>query len=124
MIAPGSHHAGEISRRDAFLKTKSGKSSGIAVPIQPATTQRMTSAEQTVLDTLLDLEAKVATIKTAQPKPNLMPIFDQLDALTRALPSSTHPDLLHYLHKRSYQKARLFLQGRDAENAEGNCGHV
>lgn len=84
----------------------------------------MTSAEQTVLETLLDLEAKVATLKTAQPKPNLLPIFERLQALTRALPASTHPDLLHYLHKQSYQKARLFLQGRDAENAQGNCGHV
>ncbi len=33
-------------------------------------------------------------------------------------------EILHYLHKRSYEKARFWLQGRDAENAQGNCGHV
>ena len=32
--------------------------------------------------------------------------------------------LLHYLHKRSYQKARLYLEGRDAENQAGQCGHI
>jgi hypothetical protein len=31
---------------------------------------------------------------------------------------------LHYLRKKSYEKARLWLEGRDAENARGNCGHV
>jgi hypothetical protein len=47
-----------------------------------------------------------------------------LTELTRALPAGTSPDLLHYLHKRSYEKARLWLQGRDAENVDGPCGHV
>jgi len=32
--------------------------------------------------------------------------------------------LLHYLQKKSYEKARLYLQGRDAENQLGNCRHV
>jgi len=36
----------------------------------------------------------------------------------------TDPQLLHYLQKKSYEKARLFLQGRDAENVQGSCGHV
>jgi len=31
---------------------------------------------------------------------------------------------LHYLHKKSYEKARLWLEGREAENKAGNCGHV
>jgi len=30
--------------------------------------------------------------------------------------------LLHYLHRKSYEKARLFLEGRGAENAAGSCG--
>jgi hypothetical protein len=33
-----------------------------------------------------------------------------------------HPQLRHYLHQKSYRKAHLFLQDRDAENARGNCG--
>lgn len=84
----------------------------------------MTETEKSILETLLELEAQVEAMRTAVPKPNLLPTFARLDALTHSLPSSTDPTLLHYLHKRSYQKARLFLQGRDAENAEGNCGHV
>jgi len=47
-----------------------------------------------------------------------------LDELTRKLPPNADPGLLHYLHKKSYEKARLFLEGRDAENQLGNCRHV
>ncbi len=61
---------------------------------------------------------------SANPKPDLRPMFARLDALTLQLPKSADPDLLHYLHKKSYQKARLFLEGRDAENQAGNCGHI
>ena len=84
----------------------------------------MTDTEQTILDGLLELEEKIASMATADPKPNLLPLFDQLDNLTRELPKDANSDLLHYLHKKSYQKARLFLQGREVENQAGNCGHV
>jgi hypothetical protein len=33
-----------------------------------------------------------------------------LDHLTRELPKNTPPDLLHYLHRKSYGKAREFLE--------------
>jgi hypothetical protein len=84
----------------------------------------MTNFEKKTLAVLLELEATVKTMATANPKPSLQPLFARLDDLTRLLPRNTHPELLHYLRQKSYQKARLFLQGRDAENAEGNCGHV
>ncbi len=85
----------------------------------------MTEKEQNVLDALLELERTIEAMAHAQPKPSLLPLFARLDALTRSLPPTTDPTLLHYLHKKSYQKARLFLQGREAENARGNChGHV
>jgi hypothetical protein len=83
-----------------------------------------TPAEKEILATLLHLEAAVKSMPTANPKPNLLPIFARLDELTHQLPRSTDPSLLHYLHKKSYEKARLFLQGRDAENQLGNCHHV
>ena len=44
--------------------------------------------------------------------------------LAKQLPHDTKPVLLHYLHKKSYKKARLFLQGHDAENKVGNCQHT
>ena len=84
----------------------------------------MTQPEQYILDALLDLEAAVNSLPTANPKPNLQTHFARLDELTRQLPPQTDPNLLHYLHKKSYEKARLFLQGREVENQRGNCRHV
>jgi len=83
----------------------------------------MNAAEQAVLDQLLALDSAVAGMRTASAKPDLRPILAGLDVAIGRLPSGTAPELLHYLHKRSHEKARLFLQGRDAENAAGNCGH-
>ncbi len=81
-------------------------------------------AEKEILAALLQLEAAVKSMPAANPKPNLLPLFARLDELTHQLPRATDPSLLHYLHKKSYEKARLFLQGRDAENQLGNCRHV
>ncbi|HEV2693629.1 MAG TPA: hypothetical protein VG347_12120 [Verrucomicrobiae bacterium] len=80
--------------------------------------------EKEILTALIQLEAAVKSMPTADPKPNLMPLFAHLDELTHSLPRNTDPSLLHYMHKKSYEKARLFLQGRDAENQLGNCRHV
>ena len=83
-----------------------------------------TPVEQQILAALTQLDATVKSMATANPKPSLLPLFAQIDELTRQLPRDTDPTLLHYLHKKSYEKARLFLQGRDAENQVGNCRHV
>jgi hypothetical protein len=82
------------------------------------------SVEKELLLTLTRLADTVQALPTANPKPSLLPIFSRLDELTRQLPANADPSLLHYLHKKSYEKARLFLQGRDAENQAGNCRHV
>ena len=87
----------------------------------------MTTLESEILQTLIDLEACATSAGPAVPgasRPSVLPIVRRLTELTGALPPGTSPDLLHYLHKRSYEKARLWLQGRDDENAAGNCGHV
>lgn len=80
--------------------------------------------QKNLLDALIELENTVKAMPTANPKPSLMPIFKRLDDLTKQMPGDTDPALLHYLHKKSYEKARLYLQGRDAENQAGNCRHV
>ena len=80
----------------------------------------ITETDQAILDTLLELETAVAQVN-AEPKPDLVELFGLLDALTTQLPRGTSPDLLHYMHKKSYQKARLFLQGQDP--AQGDCPH-
>jgi len=84
----------------------------------------MTDLERNIHGALVELEETIATMRTANPKPDLMPIFSRIEDLTQQLPSSTPRDLLHYLQKKSYQKARLFLEGRDKENQSGSCGHV
>ena len=84
----------------------------------------MTPVETHLLAALVQLDATVKSMATAKPKPNLLPLFTRLDELTLQLPRDTDPALLHYLHKKSYEKARFYLQGRDAENQLGNCRHV
>jgi hypothetical protein len=54
--------------------------------------------------------------------PDLLAIFAKLDALEGEIDSSYSPQLRHYLHQKSYRKAYLYLQDRDAENLRGNCG--
>jgi hypothetical protein len=80
--------------------------------------------EKSLLVALGELDAAVKSMPTANPKPDLLPIFARIDELAKQLPSGTDPALVHYLQKRSYEKARLYLQGRDAENQAGNCRHV
>jgi hypothetical protein len=82
------------------------------------------SLEKSLLDALVELDNAVKSMSAANPKPNLLPIFSRLDELTKQLPRDADPTLLHYLHKKSYEKARLWLQDRDAENQVGNCRHV
>ena len=80
----------------------------------------MTETEHAILKKLNELDVAAKSLPRANPKPNLQALFASLDELTRQLPNGTDPNLLHYLHKKSYEKARLFLEGRDAENARGN----
>ena len=84
----------------------------------------MNSIEQQLLESLVALESAVANMATANPKPNLKEHFGRIDALAAQLSKGTDPALMHYLHKKSYQKARLYLQGRNAENTMGNCRHL
>ena len=83
-----------------------------------------TSLENNLLATLVELDNSVKMMPTANPKPNLLPLFARIDELTKQLPRNADPQLLHYLHKKSYEKARLWLQDREAENQAGNCRHV
>ncbi len=83
----------------------------------------MNETEREILKALNDLDRMVQSIKTANPKPNLLPLFEKLEGLTSRLGPQGDSSLLHYLHKKSYEKARLYLEGRDAENARGACRH-
>ena len=83
----------------------------------------MTAIQQDLLQALRDLHNAVQSMPTATPKPNMIPLFTRIDELMEQLPKDADPTLLHYLHKRSYEKARLWLEGREAENQRGSCRH-
>ena len=80
----------------------------------------MSQTEQQILQTLIELDAAVKSLATAQPKPSLMPLFARLDELATQLPRSADPELLHFLQRKSYEKARARLEGQAA--ARGSCG--
>jgi hypothetical protein len=83
-----------------------------------------TSVEKSLLDALVELDNAIKAMSRVGSKANLLPLFARIDELTKQLPRDADPTLLHYLHKKSYEKARFWLQGRDAENQIGNCRHV
>jgi hypothetical protein len=83
----------------------------------------MTELEQQILTSLSELESAVSRMASATPKPDLLPIFSRIDTLATQLPPDADASLLHYLRKRSYEKARLFLQQRHVEISRGNCAH-
>jgi len=81
----------------------------------------MNELEEQILSALKALEAAVKAMSTATPKPDLLPLFTRLDELAGQLPRTTDPELLHFLHRKSYEKARARLEGCQA--ARGSCGH-
>ncbi len=81
----------------------------------------MNSVENDILKALNELDAAVRMMSTARPKPDLLPIFERLDALAERLPRGQNPDLSHYLAKKSYEKARLLLAGEGESNPKGSC---
>lgn len=83
----------------------------------------MTQTEHAILATLRELQATAKSRPIPHIKPGLLALFARLDELTAALPKETHPDLLHYLQRKSYEKARLWLEGRGDQTAPGTCRH-
>lgn len=81
----------------------------------------ITPLQADILKALKDLEHAVATLRTATPKPDLGTLFARIDELAERLPGDTDPQLLHFLRKRSYEKARLWLEERRDEIARGGC---
>ena len=80
----------------------------------------MTTTEEALLGSLRELE-QVAR-QSGPGKPSILPILERLDRLASQLSADAPADLRHYLQRKSYEKARLFLEGRSGENARGTCG--
>ncbi|MBM3878175.1 MAG: hypothetical protein FJ387_00385 [Verrucomicrobia bacterium] len=77
----------------------------------------MTAIERQLLAALIELEAAAhapARAPTegggeATGKPDLRAMFERIERLERQLPAGAHPELRHYLGRKSYAKARLAL---------------
>lgn len=83
----------------------------------------MTQLEQELYQALLDLDATVKRM-SASPNPvNLLPLFARIDELAAQLPPGTDPQLLHFLQRKSFEKAGLWLAGHKAEITRGICGN-
>jgi hypothetical protein len=83
----------------------------------------MTELEKQILDTLVEMDQAVAAMRGGGPRVNFVAMFEKLDQLAVKLPRDKDPELAHFLMRKSYEKARLLLEGRGGENARGTCGH-
>lgn len=81
----------------------------------------MHETEEAILLALRELDEAVKAMATVNPKPNLLPLFARLDELAQQLPPDVDEELRHFLKRKSYEKARARLEGRQTER--GTCGH-
>jgi len=83
----------------------------------------MTELETQIWDALMELEQGVAAMKTANPKPNLVPLFNRLTEFSKQLPRATHGRLIEFLVNGSYERAKLWLIEQHGEQACRNASH-
>lgn len=69
----------------------------------------MTENERALHAVLVELEAAAKPVPAGCARPNLRLLFERIDALTASLPPGTDRELLHFLHRKSYEKAREWL---------------
>ncbi len=72
--------------------------------------------ESRILEVLTEMERGLAAMKAGGPAPGLMGLFGQLDRLAAALPADAKA-LRHYLERKSYGKARRYLENGDEDAA-------
>jgi len=83
----------------------------------------MTELEQELHQALLDLDGAVKHMAATKTRVDLMPLFARIDELGAKLPPGTDPQLVHFIQRKSFEKASLWLEGRKAEITRGICGN-
>jgi hypothetical protein len=68
--------------------------------------------EQELLHALAELDNAVKAMPAIEGKPNLLLLFARIDDLAKQLAPTADPELLHFLQRKSYEKARQFLLER------------
>lgn len=82
----------------------------------------MTSLESEILRELVRLDETVADMAAGRAG-SVLPVTRRLDELARLLPAEADPQLIHYMRKHSYGKARLFLEGNGEGEPTAPGGH-
>jgi hypothetical protein len=83
----------------------------------------MTQLESELHQALLDLDGAVKRMAATKVPVDLMPLFARIDELGRQLPPGADPQLVHFIQRKSFEKAALWLEGRKAEITRGVCGN-
>jgi hypothetical protein len=99
-----SGHGRSIFRLWQFASVAAWKANGNEV-----WSSGMSESEQALHAVLVELEAAAKPVPAGSARPNLMPLFERIDALTASLPADADRELLHFLHRKSYEKAREWL---------------
>lgn len=83
----------------------------------------MTQLEQELHAALVELDSTVKHMAATKERVNLMPLFTRIDELGAKLPPGTDPQLVHFIQRKSFEKAAFWLEGRKAEITRGICGN-
>ncbi len=82
----------------------------------------MTDVERALLDALRDLDHEVADAAVTKRRPEVVSRILRLRELTSVLSPEADPMLMHCLQRQSWEKARMILDGRQAEVRHGESG--
>ena len=83
----------------------------------------MTQLETELHQALLDLDGAVKRMSATKAPVDLMPLFVRIDELGAQLPEGTDPQLVHFIQRKSFEKATLWLEGRKSAITRGVCGN-
>ncbi len=70
----------------------------------------MQAPELELLEALRALDSAVKSMPTSNPKPNLLALFLRIDEIAAGMTGRAHPELLHFIHRKSYEKAIAWLE--------------
>lgn len=79
----------------------------------------MTPLHKAILTELRNLDDAVRQMRQDPGKADLLPFFSRLEELAGQLPRGGDPQLGHYLQRKSYEKARLWLEELEQDQQPG-----
>lgn len=83
----------------------------------------MTQLEEQLHEALVTLDRAVKNLAASRQPVDLLPLLARIDELGAQLPANTDLQLIHFIQRKSFEKATLWLEGRKAEITRGICGN-